>query len=62
MNDLISRKALLEKLNALGIKDAEKLVAELPAASKECPVCRVHIGKPDFDPDDFIGEYEEENT
>lgn len=33
----------------------------LPINAVFCGSCHVHFGKPDHDPDDFIGEYEEEN-
>ena len=49
------------ELNDYGVKKCPVCGNPLPVEAKFCDNCRVHIGKPDVDPDIFIGEYEEEN-
>lgn len=49
------------ELNNYGMKECPVCGEPLPVEAKFCDNCRVTIEKTDFDPDSFMGEYEEEN-
>lgn len=49
------------ELNSYGMKECPVCGEPLPQEAKFCDNCKVTIEKTGFDPDDFLGEYEEEN-
>lgn len=49
------------ELNDYGFKNCPVCGEQLPREAKFCDNCRVTIEKTGFDPDDFMGEFEEEN-
>ena len=49
------------ELNDYGAISCPVCSTIIPEGENECPHCRVHVRTPPFEPDSFIGEYEEEN-